>query len=118
MLESFRPPEFRYPAVVLMWVTSLALAVGLVLEVTGTISITGSSSAPVTQLEVYSAETGKLLGHCRAHRLGGDIIADPRAGTSEVARCAGLGTAVPRRVVIVEAARWYSARPGSAHGGT
>ncbi len=120
-LESLRPPEHRYPAVVLMWVLSIALALVLVVELTGIISTTGSttdsSSAPVMQLNVYSAETGKLLGHCRAQRVEGTVIADPRPGSSEVARCTGLGAKPPGRTVIVEAARWYPTRPGVTHSG-
>jgi hypothetical protein len=108
VLESLRPPEFRYPAIVLMWATAIVLALVLVLKLAGITSITGNSSAPVTQLEVYSAETGKLLGHCRAYRVEGAVIADPRPGSSEVARCTGPGTKPPGRVVIVDAARWYS----------
>lgn len=106
MLESVRPPEFRYPAVILMWAISIAAVLVLVLKFTRVAAVTGSSSAPVTQLEVYSAETGKLLGRCRAYRVEGAVIADPRPGSNDVARCTGLGTKFPGRVVIVDAARW------------
>lgn len=117
MFESFRPPAYRWPAVVLMWVASIALALALVVKLTGLPLIVGSSPAPVMQLEVYSAETGKLLGHCRARRIKAAVVADPRLSSSEVAHCTGLRTTYPKRVVIVDAARWRTGRPSHSSGG-
>jgi len=117
VLEGLRPPEYRKGVYVLTWSLSIALAVLLVLQLTGV--TTDSSTAPVTRLDVYSTETGKLLGHCRAYRVEGDVVAVPRPGCNEVPRCTGLGAKLPQKDVMVEAARWYSPRPGAArHGET